>query len=77
MKYKQNMLDLLEEIKDKVLISNASPEEKDIIINSIYEARDYFNDYASEVIENVEEIKDRMDEILNSALYNIERMTED
>lgn len=77
MKYKQNMLDLLEEIREKVLISNASPEEKDIIINSIYEARDYFNDYASEVIENVEEIKDRMDEILNSALYNIERMTED
>lgn len=77
MKYKQNMLDLLEEIREKVLISNASPEEKDIIINSIYEARDYFNDYASEVAENSEEIKDRMDEILNSALYNIERMTED
>ena len=77
MKYKQNMLDLLEEIREKVLISNASPEEKDIIINSIYEARDCFNDYASEVTENVEEIKDRMDEILNSALYNIERMTED
>lgn len=77
MRYKQNMLDLLEEIREKVLISNASPEEKDIIINSIYEARDYFNDYTFEVTENVEEIKDRMDEILNSALYNIERMTED
>ena len=77
MKYKQNILDLLEEIREKVLISNALPEEKDIIVDSIYEARDYFNDYASEVTENVEEIKDRMDEILNSALYNIERMTED
>lgn len=77
MKYKQNMLDLLEEIREKVLISNASLEEKDIIINSIYEARDYFNDYASEVAENSEEIKDKINQILDSELYIIERMTED
>ena len=77
MKYKQNMIDLLEEIKDEVLASNAPQEEKDVIVRLIYEAKDYFDDYAFEVTENVEEIKDRMDEILNSALYNIERMTED
>lgn len=77
MKYKQNMIDLLEEIKDEVLASNAPQEEKDVIVRLIYEAKDYFDDYAFEVTENVEEIKDRMDEILNYALYNIERMTED
>lgn len=77
MKYKQNMIDLLEEIKDEVLASNAPQEEKDVIVRLIYKAKDYFDDYAFEVTENVEEIKDRMDEILNSALYNIERMTED
>ncbi|MBS6601367.1 MAG: hypothetical protein KH333_10220 [Clostridium sp.] len=77
MKYKQNMLDLLEEIKDKVLISNASPEEKDIIVSSIDEARNYFNDYASEIAENGEELKDKINQILDSELYIIERMTED
>ena len=51
MKYKQNMLDLLEEIKDSVL--------------------------AFETIEDIEEIKDKMNEILNSALYRIERRSED
>ena len=77
MKYKQNMLDLLEEIREKVLISNALPEEKDIIVDSIYEARDYFNDYASEIAENGEELKDKINQILDSELYIIERMTED
>lgn len=77
MRYKQNVIDLLEEIKDEVLASNVPQEEKDVIVRLIYKAKDYFDDYTFEVTENVEEIKDRMDEILNSALYNIERMTED
>lgn len=77
MKYKQNGLDLLEEIKDKVLLLNAPQEEKDIIVESIYEASNYFYDYADEIAKNVEEVKDKMNEILNSELYSIERMTED
>ena len=77
MKYKQNMLDLLEEIKDKVLVLNAPQEEKDIIVESIYEARDYFNDYAIEITENIEEVRDKIYQILDSELYSIERMTED
>lgn len=33
--------------------------------------------YKQNMLDLLEEIKDRMDEILNYALYNIERMTED
>ena len=77
MKYKQNIIDLLEEIKDEVLNSNAQQEEKDVIVGLIYKAKDYFDDYAFEVTENIEGIKDKFNEILSSELYSIERMTED
>jgi len=77
MKYKQNMLDLLEEIKDKVLALEAPQEDIDIVAGLIYKAKDYFDDYAFEVTENIEGIKDKFNEILSSELYNIERMTED
>lgn len=77
MKYKQNMLDLLEEIKDSVLALEAPTEDIDRISGLIDKAKDYFDDYAFETIEDVEEIKDKMNEILTSALYRIERRTED
>ncbi len=77
MKYKQNMLDLLEEIKDSVLALEAHTEDIDRISGLIDKAKDYFDDYAFETIEDIEEIKDKMNEILNSALYRIERRSED
>jgi len=77
MKYKQNMLDLLDEIKDEVLALEAPAEDIDRISGLIDKAKDYFDDYAFETIEDVEEIKDKMNEILTSALYRIERRSED
>lgn len=77
MKYKQNMLDLLSEIKKEVLALEAPQEEIDVVAGLIDKAKDYFDDYAFEVTEDVEEIKDKMNEILTSALYRIERKTED
>lgn len=77
MKYKQNMLDLLEEIKSEVLDLEAPEEDIDRISGLIDKAKDYFDDYAFETIEDVEEIKDKMNEILTSALYRVERRSED
>lgn len=77
MKYKQNMLDLLEEIKSEVLDLEAPEEDIDRISGLIDKAKDYFDDYGFETIEDIEEIKDKMNEILNSALYRIERRSED
>lgn len=73
MKYKQNMLDILNEIKDEMLALEA-PQE---VLALVDKAKDYFDDYAFETIEDVEEIKDKMNEILTSALYRIERRSED
>lgn len=77
MKYKQNMIDLLDEIKDEVLALEAPAEDIDRILGLIDKAKDYFDDYAFETIEDVEEIKDKMNEMLTSALYRIERRAED
>ena len=56
MKYKQNMLDLLEEIKDSVLALEAQAEDIDRISGLIDKAKDYFDDYAFETVEDVQEI---------------------
>ena len=47
MKYKQNMLDLLDEIKDEVLALEA-PQE---VLALVDKAKDYFDDYAFEIRE--------------------------
>ena len=65
MKYKQNMLDILNEIKDEMLALEA-PQE---VLALVDKAKDYFDDYAFEIREKSQEI-----EIL---ACEIERMTED
>ena len=65
MKYKQNLLDILNEIKDEMLALEA-PQE---VLALVDKAKNYFDDYAFEVAEKNEEIK--------SLLYDVERMTED
>ena len=65
MKYKQNMLDILNEIKDEMLALEA-PQE---VLALVDKAKEYFDDYAFEIRENSQEI-----EIL---ACEIERMTED
>lgn len=69
MRHKQNMLDLLDEIKDEVLALEAPAEDIDRISGLIDKAKDYFDDYAFEIREKSQEI-----EIL---ACEIERMTED
>lgn len=69
MKYKQNMLDLLEEIKNEVLALEAHGEDVDIVLGLINKAKDYFDDYAFEVAEKNEEIR--------MLVNDIGRMTED
>ena len=65
MKYKQNMLDILNEIKDEMLALEAPQED----LALVDKAKDYFDDYAFEIREKSQEI-----EIL---ACEIERMTED
>ena len=64
MKYKQNMLDILNEIKDEMLALEA-PQE---VLALVDKAKDYFDDYAFEIREKSQEI-----EIL---ACEIQRMTE-
>lgn len=47
MKYKQNMLDILNEIKDEMLALEA-PQE---VLALVDKAKDYFDDYAFEIRE--------------------------
>lgn len=65
MKYKQNMLDILNEIKDEMLALEA-PQEALTLIDK---AKDYFDDYVFEITDKINEI--------NSGIHDIERMTED
>lgn len=65
MKYKQNMLDILDEIKDEMLALEA-PQE---VLALVDKAKDYFDDYAFEITDKIQDIK--------SLACEIERMTED
>ena len=65
MKYKQNMLDILNEIKDEMLALEA-PQE---VLALVDKAKDYFDDYAFEILDKIQDIK--------SLACEIERMTED
>lgn len=65
MKYKQNMLDILNEIKDEMLALEA-PQE---VLALVDKAKDYFDDYAFELEAKNEEIRMLVDDI--------GRMTED
>ena len=69
MKYKQNMLDLLQEIKDEVLALEAPEGDIDRISGLIDKTKDYFDDYAFEITDKIQDIK--------SLACEIERMTED
>lgn len=65
MKNKQNMLDILEEIKNEMLVLEA-PRKVLVLVDK---AKNYFDDYAFEITDKIQDIE--------SLACEIERMTED